>query len=295
MQPLVKDELIARNRFFGQEFQDRSIRRGIVYGFISVMISNSAKFADLRGACSDSMPIVMAGLCQRLKAGLVKKLVVFAIKLFPGKDRTVVGDANPDDLDDANEMQIAQRCHEASAAADDLLQAFVMSKAQAISNCICDQLSGSDWMAAPEPTKVSPYVIDAVKMFEETREMARVVFGAKEDKISKLSTYQQHIANRSRGNMGASPTGDLFDKIFSERVEVYSKVEFKTHSVRGTLRRHYYRFICIRLLGSGLIRQRQRLAGGSACFSQPNTTPRPLFLVFGFPVLFVCSQRSRYR
>ena len=114
--------------------------------------------------------------------------------------------------------------------------------------------------------------------------MARVVFGAKEDKISKLSTYQQHIANRSRGNMGASPTGDLFDKIFSERVEVYSKVEFKTHSVRGTLRRHYYRFICIRLLGSGLIRQRQRLAGGSACFSQPNTTPRPLFwyLVFLF-------------
>ena len=55
---------------------------------------------------------------------------------------------------------------------------------------------------------------------------------AKEDKISKLSTYQQYVANRSRGNMGASPTGDLFDKIFSERVEVYSKVEFKTHSVR---------------------------------------------------------------
>ena len=48
------------------------------------MISNSAKFADLRGDCSDSMPIVMAGLCQRLQAGMVKKLVVFAIKLFPG-------------------------------------------------------------------------------------------------------------------------------------------------------------------------------------------------------------------
>ena len=27
----------------------------------------------------------------------------------------------------------------------------------------------------PEPTKISQYVIDAVKMFEETREMARVV------------------------------------------------------------------------------------------------------------------------
>lgn len=78
--PLVSSEFRERSRFFEQELQDRSIRKGIIQAYITLILSHCRKFAETTvDGDSGRVTIVLAALCTRLSESTVQRLMVFAL------------------------------------------------------------------------------------------------------------------------------------------------------------------------------------------------------------------------
>lgn len=73
-------------------------------------------------------------------------------------------------MDDASEMQIAQKVHDAQDTATALLGRYVELAGRSLTDTMCRGLAAMDFATGlAEPTHVSPYVVDVAKVLSGSR------------------------------------------------------------------------------------------------------------------------------
>ena len=242
LEPLVAEDFACRSRFFERELQERSIRKGIVQGYIGAILAHCRQTVEVApevGADAADLPRValfLSGLCVRLEDGLIEKLVLFSIKLFPtattngqsgrnsSGDRGRGGKSGPA-LDDASEMQVAQRVHEARTTALALLDRYVREAGAAIAESLRTQLALTQWAGdVPEPTVVSPHVQEVGKAITAVRAAVNEMFaadgdGESVDRPGGSRSYAEY--KRQRTSVDAN-----IHNLFQDRIVVFGVSDF---------------------------------------------------------------------
>lgn len=179
-----------------------------------------------------SKVLFLSALCIRLEGGLIEKLVVFSIKLFPTQTAGSVGGGGSGSrgrpaLDDASEMQVAQRAHEARTTGLALLDRYVREAGTSVAGALRDGFSTIPWgdPELPEPTSVSPHVIATADALLGVKAAVDEMFGTDtETRRGQPQTYEAYLTQRKAVDTN-------IHKLFSDRIEIFGEIEFNPRQI----------------------------------------------------------------
>jgi hypothetical protein len=189
-------------------------------------VLDSVQGSDTDAATFPTVILFLSALCIRLESGLIEKLVVFSVKLFPTQASSASPSRRPA-LDDASEMQVAQRAHEARTTAMALLDRYVREVGTAIALRVRAGLGATAWAAhdLPEPTTVSPHVLEIADALVVVQSTVNELFGDEDGtKRNQPRTYEDYVLQRKSVDTNMA-------KLFSDRIEIFGEVEFETGQV----------------------------------------------------------------
>ena len=119
-------------------------------------------------------------------------------------------------------------------ASKKLLSHFVLHKARTMSKEMCNNVINENWLSSHEVNEVRPAIVKFVKEISNAGTQTSSVFGESTN-INLINTGGNSMAvvGVSYGNdtMDNKGVAGAIDRIFSEKISIFGKVEFNTNSV----------------------------------------------------------------
>jgi len=232
---LLESDLATSHSFFQGEFQNRCVRVGIIQGMIGFMIEYVGGFAGSPTGGVDAKPmrvaapithqgpptlvLLLAHFSQQLASKVVQRLVKMGSNLF------ATDTEDEQDRGESDSLAVSQKSTQCEKAASALVARYVDVHSSALSRIIRESVARPNWLAMEQPTTVNQGFKDMVTLVDGINEIvSRLYSGTDAPKDSRKGRFA--VARSSTSGMTMN-----VQKLFSERTDVYTAVDFDRSSI----------------------------------------------------------------
>ncbi|XP_052828985.1 vacuolar protein sorting-associated protein 51 homolog [Octopus bimaculoides] len=243
------DITFAMKPYFRGPFCIQDVREGILTNFIRHICQVCSDFCEgaaERGSIPPSLLLILSRLCEDFSNSIISHLVVLTEEQLLMEDTTGV-------------TPISKLCEEAKCAAQKLLNHYVRIQGLTISQMLRKSVETRDWLHTIEPRNVRAVMkrvveditaidVQVGQLYEEGIRKERSSDSSRRTHSYSLSQQQR----RPQWNFTPSIDNSLISniqKLFSEKIEIFSPVEFSKVSVlTGIIKISLKTFLeCVRL------------------------------------------------
>ncbi|KAM6359939.1 vacuolar protein sorting-associated protein 51 homolog isoform 3-T3 [Alca torda] len=233
----AKDVAFASLPYFKGEFCVEAVREGLVVAFVRWLCCTARGFADgpaERGApaAPPALLLLLARLCLDYEATTISYILTLTDEQFPPQDTGPAATPGP------------ALCAEARGAAQRLLDHYVQVQGAAVAQMLRKSVETRDWLGTVEPRNVRAVMkrvveditaidVQVGQLFEEGVRRAQ-------SSDSSRRAFSVYSSSRAPGRYAPSYTPSApmdthllsnIQKLFSERIDIFSPVEFNKVSV----------------------------------------------------------------
>ncbi|XP_052770317.1 vacuolar protein sorting-associated protein 51 homolog isoform X2 [Mya arenaria] len=245
---IASDITFAMKPYFRGAFCTAGVREGLVVGFVLHLTQICQEFCEAggeRGSAPPPLLLILSRLCSDYESSTISYLITLTEEQF--------------DMDPHSEMtSIADLCGEVKVTAQKLLNHFVKVQGLAISQMLRKSVETRDWLNTIEPRNVRAVMKRVVEDITSIDSQVGQLYeeGVRKEQSSDSSrrAHSYAASNQRRGQWTFTPSIDNslisnIQKLFSEKIEIFSAVEFSKVSVlTGIIKISLKTFLeCIRL------------------------------------------------
>ncbi|RWS28273.1 vacuolar protein sorting-associated protein 51-like protein [Leptotrombidium deliense] len=238
----------ARTSF--QEEFSQTVREAVVTPFLRFIVTSSLEYKRASIQPPTQLILLLSRLCLDLEHSIIQYLISYTEDKFP-----VVNNCN---ITSVKELR-----SEAKECSQQLLDHFVRLEGQNISQMIKKSVETRDWLSTVEPRSVRSVMKRVVEDISDIDAQVSQIYeeGNRTDRSSESSKNRRNmsgVASKSfnKSNWSTYSAGSLdnsiisnIQKLFSEKIEIFSSVEFsKLSVVSGIIKIGLKTFLeCVRL------------------------------------------------
>uniref|UniRef100_A0A8C8HZH5 Vacuolar protein sorting-associated protein 51 homolog n=1 Tax=Oncorhynchus tshawytscha TaxID=74940 RepID=A0A8C8HZH5_ONCTS len=249
----AKDITFSNKPYFKGEFCSQGVRESLVVNFIKFVCQSSRQFCESAGDRGGSTPpallLLLSRLCLDYETSTITYILTLTDEQFLVQHRSPV-------------TAVAALCGEAREAAQKLLKHYVKVQGLIISQMLRKSVETRDWVNTIEPRNVRAVMKRVVEdttsidvqvslLYEEGTRKAHSSDSSKRTFSVYSGSRQQTRYAPSYTPSAAMDTNFLSNihKLFSERIDIFSPVEFnKVSVVTGIIKISLKTFLeCVRL------------------------------------------------
>lgn len=249
----AKDITFSNKPYFKGEFCSRGVRESLVVGFIKFVCQSSRQFCESTGDKGGSTPpallLLLSRLCLDYETSTISYILTLTDEQFLVQHHSPV-------------TPVTTLCAEAREAAQKLLNHYVKVQGLIISQMLRKSVETRDWVNTIEPRNVRAVM---KRVVEDTTSIDVQVGLLYEEGVRKAHssdsskrTFSVYSSSRQQARYAASYTPSApmdtnllsnIHKLFSERIDIFSSVEFNKVSVMtGIIKISLKTFLeCVRL------------------------------------------------
>uniref|UniRef100_A0A3B5QZD1 Vacuolar protein sorting-associated protein 51 homolog n=1 Tax=Xiphophorus maculatus TaxID=8083 RepID=A0A3B5QZD1_XIPMA len=249
----AKDITFSNKPYFKGEFCSQGVRENLVVNFIRFVCQSSRQFCESAGDKGGSTPPALLLLLSRLCLDFETSTISYILTLTD--EQFLVQHQNPI-------TPVTALCGEAREAAQKLLNHYVKVQGLIISQMLRKSVETRDWVNTIEPRNVRAVM---KRVVEDTTSIDVQVGLLYEEGVRKAHssdsskrTFSVYSSSRQQPRYAASYTPSApmdtnllsnIHKLFSERIDIFSSVEFNKVSVMtGIIKISLKTFLeCVRL------------------------------------------------
>ncbi|XP_036618447.1 vacuolar protein sorting-associated protein 51 homolog [Trichosurus vulpecula] len=231
----AKDVSFSNKAYFRGEFCSQGVREGLIVGFIRSMCQTARGFCDSPGEKGGATPpallLLLSRLCLDYETSTISYILTLTDEQFLGQDHSPV-------------TPVSTLCAEARETARRLLTHYVKVQGLVVSQMLRKSVETRDWLTTLEPRNVRAVM---KRVVEDTTAIDVQVGLLYEEGVRKAQssdsskrTFSVYSSSRQQGRYAPSYTPSApmdtnllsnIQKLFSERIDVFSPVEFNKVSV----------------------------------------------------------------
>ncbi|XP_040039101.1 vacuolar protein sorting-associated protein 51 homolog [Gasterosteus aculeatus] len=249
----AKDITFSNKPYFKGEFCSQGVRESLVVNFIKFVCQSSRQFCDNAGDKGGSTPPALLLLLSRLCLDYETSTITYILTLTD--EQFLVQHHSP-------VTPVTTLCAEAREAAQKLLNHYVKVQGLIISQMLRKSVETRDWVNTIEPRNVRAVM---KRVVEDTTSIDVQVGLLYEEGVRKAHssdsskrTFSVYSSSRQQARYAASYTPSApmdtnllsnIHKLFSERIDIFSSVEFnKVSVITGIIKISLKTFLeCVRL------------------------------------------------
>ncbi|KAL6099056.1 vps51 [Pungitius sinensis] len=249
----AKDITFSNKPYFKGEFCSQGVRESLVVSFIKFVCQSSRQFCDNAGDKGGSTPPALLLLLSRLCLDYETSTITYILTLTD--EQFLVQHHSP-------VTPVTTLCAEAREAAQKLLNHYVKVQGLIISQMLRKSVETRDWVNTIEPRNVRAVM---KRVVEDTTSIDVQVGLLYEEGVRKAHssdsskrTFSVYSSSRQQARYAASYTPSApmdtnllsnIHKLFSERIDIFSSVEFnKVSVITGIIKISLKTFLeCVRL------------------------------------------------
>eukprot|EP00112_Aurelia_sp_Birch-Aquarium-sp1_P006498 Seg1716.21 transcript_id=Seg1716.21/GoldUCD/mRNA.D3Y31 product="Vacuolar protein sorting-associated protein 51" protein_id=Seg1716.21/GoldUCD/D3Y31 len=230
------DITFSTKPYFRGPFCIDDIRESLVVGFLKAILDKAKSFGcEPSGNLSVPPPllIIMSRLCLDLSEKTIRHLITVTEEWFPVDDDIKQG---------CVVTSISELCDNFKNSSQELLNLYVKAQGVSISQMIRKSVETRDWLNTIEPRTVRAVMKRVVEDISTMDTQVSYLFeeGSRKANSSDSSKWTSHGGARGSSkpqlgyNSGVSVDASLLSniqKLFSERIEIFTSVEFTKVSV----------------------------------------------------------------
>ncbi|KAK6622542.1 hypothetical protein RUM44_002354 [Polyplax serrata] len=234
LQDLLPDLTFGLNAKFQEVFCVDSIREGVVIGFLHHLMATARSFCDNQGAPS-TLLLVLSKFCLDFQQTWVHVLLSHTDEWFNMTEKP-----GAELLTSESEM-----CSNMKDAAQNLINGYVRSQGLNISQMLRKSVETRDWLHTIEPRTVRAVmkrILEDISLidsqvgllYEEGQRSEKSSDSSRKTgafSVSQPSRHQVYRSNWSSYAPGQTGLVANIHKLFSERIEIFSSVEFSKVSI----------------------------------------------------------------
>uniref|UniRef100_A0A8D1HT73 Vacuolar protein sorting-associated protein 51 homolog n=1 Tax=Sus scrofa TaxID=9823 RepID=A0A8D1HT73_PIG len=231
----AKEVSFSNKPYFRGEFCSQGVREGLIVGFIRSMCQTAQSFCDSPGEKGGATPpallLLLSRLCLDYETATISYILTLTDEQFLVQDQSPV-------------TPVSTLCAEARETARRLLTHYVKVQGLVISQMLRKSVETRDWLSSLEPRNVRAVM---KRVVEDTTAIDVQVGLLYEEGVRKAQssdsskrTFSVYSSSRQQGRYAPSYTPSApmdtnllsnIQKLFSERIDVFSPVEFNKVSV----------------------------------------------------------------
>ncbi|XP_011848986.1 PREDICTED: vacuolar protein sorting-associated protein 51 homolog [Mandrillus leucophaeus] len=231
----AKEVSFSNKPYFRGEFCSQGVREGLIVGFIRSMCHTAQSFCDSPGEKGGATPpallLLLSRLCLDYETATISYILTLTDEQFLVQDQFPV-------------TPVSTLCAEARETARRLLTHYVKVQGLVISQMLRKSVETRDWLSTLEPRNVRAVM---KRVVEDTTAIDVQVGLLYEEGVRKAQssdsskrTFSVYSSSRQQGRYAPSYTPSApmdtnllsnIQKLFSERIDVFSPVEFNKVSV----------------------------------------------------------------
>ncbi|KAM5184948.1 vacuolar protein sorting-associated protein 51 homolog isoform 1-T1 [Callospermophilus lateralis] len=231
----AKEVSFSNKPYFRGEFCSQGVREGLIVGFIRSMCLTAQSFCDNPGEKGGATPpallLLLSRLCLDYETATISYILTLTDEQFLVQDQSPV-------------TPVSTLCAEARETARRLLTHYVKVQGLVISQMLRKSVETRDWLTTLEPRNVRAVM---KRVVEDTTAIDVQVGLLYEEGVRKAQssdsskrTFSVYSSSRQQGRYAPSYTPSApmdtnllsnIQKLFSERIDVFSPVEFNKVSV----------------------------------------------------------------
>uniref|UniRef100_A0A669B748 Vacuolar protein sorting-associated protein 51 homolog n=1 Tax=Oreochromis niloticus TaxID=8128 RepID=A0A669B748_ORENI len=249
----AKDITFSNKPYFKGEFCSQGVRESLVVSFIKFVCQSSRQFCETAGDKGGSTPpallLLLSRLCLDYETSTISYILTLTDEQFLVQHHSPV-------------TPVTTLCAEAREAAQKLLNHYVKVQGLIISQMLRKSVETRDWVNTIEPRNVRAVM---KRVVEDTTSIDVQVGLLYEEGVRKAHssdsskrTFSVYSSSRQQARYAASYTPSApmdtnllsnIHKLFSERIDIFSSVEFNKVSVMtGIIKISLKTFLeCVRL------------------------------------------------
>ncbi|XP_055004204.1 LOW QUALITY PROTEIN: vacuolar protein sorting-associated protein 51 homolog [Boleophthalmus pectinirostris] len=249
----AKDITFSNKPYFKGEFCSKGVRESLVVSFIRFVCQSSRQFCESAGDKGGSTPpallLLLSRLCLDYETSTISYILTLTDEQFLVQHHSPV-------------TPVTSLCAEAREAAQKLLNHYVKVQGLIISQMLRKSVETRDWVNTIEPRNVRAVM---KRVVEDTTSIDVQVGLLYEEGVRKAHssdsskrTFSVYSSSRQQARYAASYTPSApmdtnllnnIHKLFSERIDIFSSVEFNKVSVMtGIIKISLKTFLeCVRL------------------------------------------------
>uniref|UniRef100_A0A671U5X3 Vacuolar protein sorting-associated protein 51 homolog n=1 Tax=Sparus aurata TaxID=8175 RepID=A0A671U5X3_SPAAU len=249
----AKDITFSNKPYFKGDFCSQGVRESLVVSFIKFVCQSSRQFCESAGDKGGSTPpallLLLSRLCLDYETSTISYILTLTDEQFLAQHHSPV-------------TPVTSLCAEAREAAQKLLNHYVKVQGLIISQMLRKSVETRDWVNTIEPRNVRAVM---KRVVEDTTSIDVQVGLLYEEGVRKAHssdsskrTFSVYSSSRQQARYAASYTPSApmdtnllsnIHKLFSERIDIFSSVEFNKVSVMtGIIKISLKTFLeCVRL------------------------------------------------
>ncbi|CAL1573815.1 unnamed protein product [Knipowitschia caucasica] len=249
----AKDIAFSNKPYFKGEFCSKGVRESLVVSFIRFVCQSSRQFCESAGDKGGSTPpallLLLSRLCLDYETSTISYILTLTDEQFLVQHHSPV-------------TPVTTLCAEAREAAQKLLNHYVKVQGLIISQMLRKSVETRDWVNTIEPRNVRAVM---KRVVEDTTSIDIQVGHLYEEGVRKAHssdsskrTFSVYSSSRQQARYAASYTPSApmdtnllsnIHKLFSERIDIFSSVEFnKVSVITGIIKISLKTFLeCVRL------------------------------------------------
>ncbi|TNN82773.1 Vacuolar protein sorting-associated protein 51 [Liparis tanakae] len=249
----AKDIAFSNKPYFKGEFCSQGVRESLVVSFIKFVCQSSRQFCDSVGEKGGSTPpallLLLSRLCLDYETSTISYILTLTDEQFLVQHHSPV-------------TPVTSLCAEAREAAQKLLNHYVKVQGLIISQMLRKSVETRDWVNTIEPRNVRAVM---KRVVEDTTSIDVQVGLLYEEGVRKAHssdsskrTFSVYSSSRQQARYATSYTPSApmdtnllsnIHKLFSERIDIFSSVEFnKVSVITGIIKISLKTFLeCVRL------------------------------------------------
>ncbi|XP_042295541.1 LOW QUALITY PROTEIN: vacuolar protein sorting-associated protein 51 homolog [Sceloporus undulatus] len=249
----AKDITFSNKPYFKGEFCSQGVREGLVVSFIKSICQTARNFCestgDKGGATPPALLLLLSRLCLDYETSTISYILTLTDEQFLVQDHSPV-------------TPVTGLCAEAREAAQKLLNHYVKVQGLIISQMLRKSVETRDWITTIEPRNVRAVmkrvVEDATSIDVQVGLLYEEGVRKAQSSDSSKRTFSVYSSSRQQSRYAPSYTPSApmdtnllsnIQKLFSERIDIFSPVEFNKVSVlTGIIKISLKTFLeCVRL------------------------------------------------
>ncbi|KAL8183930.1 UNVERIFIED_CONTAM: Vacuolar protein sorting-associated protein 51 [Gekko kuhli] len=249
----AKDITFSNKPYFKGEFCSQGVREGLIVSFIKSICQTARQFCESAGDKGGSTPpallLLLSRLCLDYETSTISYILTLTDEQFLVQDHSPV-------------TPVTGLCAEAREAAQKLLNHYVKVQGLIISQMLRKSVETRDWITTIEPRNVRAVmkrvVEDATSIDVQVGLLYEEGVRKAQSSDSSKRTFSVYSSSRQQSRYAPSYTPSApmdtnllsnIQKLFSERIDIFSPVEFNKVSVlTGIIKISLKTFLeCVRL------------------------------------------------
>ncbi|XP_041035847.1 vacuolar protein sorting-associated protein 51 homolog [Carcharodon carcharias] len=252
----AKDITFSNKPYFKGEFCSQGVREGLIVSFIKYICYTARQFCETageKGATPPGLLLLLSRLCLDYETSTISYILTLTDEQFLGQDHSPV-------------TLVTVLCADAREAAQKLLNHYVKVQGLNVSQMLRKSVETRDWINTIEPRNVRAVMKRVVEDITSIDVQVGLLYeeGVRKAHSSDSSkrTFSVYSSSRQQARYAPSYTPSApmdtnllsnIQKLFSERIDIFSPVEFNKVSVlTGIIKISLKTFLeCVRLRSFG--------------------------------------------